>query len=298
MGTEAGRAAIAALPCWRGEWRAEPLAGGLSNEIWKVTDAAGEHVVRLGPDYPWHHVFRDREAMAARAAEAAGFGPAVEHTAPGVMVTAFLRARTWGAADVAADPARVAALLRRFHAGMPAHVSGPGFMFWVFHVVRDYARTLTAAGSPWAPEVPRYLGLNAALEARQVPLPIVFGHHDLLPANFLEDGGRLWLIDYEYAGFSTPLFDLAGAAANAGMGREAAGELISAYFGRAPDAALVRAFDAMQCAALLREAMWSMVSALFMSAPGADYDAYARKNLAALDAALAAYADAHQEALP
>lgn len=292
-----GRDDIGALPCWRGDWTAEPLTGGLSNEIWKVTDGAGSHVVRLGRDYPWHHVSREREAMAARAAHAAGFAPEVEHVGPGVMVTEFVEARTWEAGDVAADPERVARLLARFHSEMPAQVSGPGYMFWVFHVVRDYARTLAAAGSPHAAGVPRYLALNTALEARQVPLPIVFGHHDLLPANFLDDGARLWLIDYEYAGFSTPLFDLAGAAANAGMGRDAAGAMLAIYFGRPPDPGLLRAFDAMQCAALLREAMWAMVSALHMAAPGVDYDAYAEDNLAALDASLAAYRDTHGDAL-
>jgi thiamine kinase-like enzyme len=292
------REEIGTLPCWQGDWTAEPLIGGLSNEIWKVTDAAGAHVVRFGRDYPWHHVSREREAMAARAAHAAGFAPEVEFTGPGVMVTTYVDARTWDAADVASDPERVARLLSSFHREMPEHVSGPGYMFWPFHVVRDYARTLSETHSSYAAELPRFLSLNTALEARQVPLPIVYGHHDLLPANFLEDGSRLWIIDYEYAGFSTPMFDIAGAAANAGLERDASVKLLATYFGHEPAPDLLRAFDAMQCAALLREAMWAMVSALHMSAPGVDYDAYAEENLAALNAAMAAYTDSHGEALP
>jgi aminoglycoside phosphotransferase (APT) family kinase protein len=53
-----------------------------------------------------------------------------------------------------------------------------------------------------------------ALEAAQAPLPMVFGHHDLLPGNFIDDGKRLWLIDWEYAGFGTAMFDLANLATN------------------------------------------------------------------------------------
>jgi thiamine kinase-like enzyme len=34
---------------------------------------------------------------------------------------------------------------------------------------------------------------------------------------FIDDGERLWLIDFEYAGFNTAMFDLAGAASNAGF---------------------------------------------------------------------------------
>lgn len=284
---------IAALPCWTGPVTAEPLSGGLSNEIWKVTDAAGVHVVRFGRDCPPHHVDRAREVMTARAAHAAGFGPAVEHAAPGVSVVAFVPGRTWGAADVRAAPDRVGRLLRGFHDTMPAHITGAAFLFWPFHVIRDYARTIAAGHSRFAPDLPRFLSLNAAMEAAQIPLPVVFGHHDLLPANLLDDGARLWLIDYEYAGFGTCLFDLAGAASNAGMDAGETGALLRAYLGHAPDPAFRRAFDAMQVASLLRESMWAMVSDLHLSAPGVDYVAYARENLDKLAAALDAYHRRH-----
>jgi thiamine kinase-like enzyme len=284
------------LDCWQGEVSAEPLLGGLSNESWKVTDGAGAHVVRFGSDYPFHHVDRAREVMAARAAHAAGFAPRVEHAQPGVMVTAFVEARTWNAADMRAAPERIAATLRDFHSRMPAHVTGPGFMFWVFHVIRDYAGTIRRGDSRFAGDLPLYLQLAGELEAAQVPLPIVFGHHDLLPANILDDGNRLWLIDFEYAGFGTAMFDLAGAASNAGMSDSEARRLLNAYFGAGPDPATLRAFDAMQCASLLREAMWAMVSDLHLAAPGADYAAYADENLSKFRAALRRYRDTYGDA--
>ncbi|MEZ5777207.1 MAG: phosphotransferase [Paracoccaceae bacterium] len=280
---------VRALPCWQGEIAVEPLKGGLSNESWKVTDTPGAHVVRFGQDFPFHHVSRAAEVMAARAAHAAGFGPKVEYSAAGVMVCEFIEARTWGEADLRANPARIGHLLRGFHAAMPREVSGPAPFFWVFHVIRDYARTLTDNASRFAPEVPGFVSVSAEMEAAQVPLPIVFGHHDLLPGNVLEDGDRLWLIDFEYAGFGTAMFDLAGAASNGGMDAAASKTLLTAYFGTPPDAATERAFEAMQVASLLREAMWAMVSEIFLAAPGADYDAHARDYLGRLDAALDRY---------
>lgn len=280
---------IRALPIWKGRVTIEPLRGGLSNESWVVSDKAGRHVVRLGRDYPFHHVFREREAMTARAAHAAGLAPEVRYSEPGVLVTAFLGARTYGAEDVRANIERIAQLVRRFHDEMPKHVSGVGFMFWPFHVIRDYARTLEAGGSRMVGALPSYLALANELEAAQTALPIVFGHNDLLPANFLDDGRRLWLIDFEYAGFSTAMFDLAGAASNAGMNAGESETLLSAYFGGAPTPEVRRSHAAMQCASLLREAMWSMVSELHLDAPGVDYLAYTEENLARLDAALDAY---------
>jgi len=280
---------IRALPCWSGSIEIEPLTGGLSNVIFLVADSAGKHVVRFGRDYPFHHVLRERELMTARAAAEAGFAPKVEYAEPGAMVTAYLGAKTYGGDDVRKDRARIAKLVRSFHEEMPKGVTGAGFMFWVFHVIRDYARTLEAGGHSLVGELPAYLTLAEELESAQAPLPIVFGHNDLLPANFLDDGERLWLIDFEYAGFNTAMFDLAGIASNAGFKDDEADELLTTYFGGTPDEALRRSHAAMQCASLLREAMWSMVSELHLNAPGVDYVAYADENLARLNNALEAY---------
>ena len=280
---------IRALPIWKGPVSIRLLKGGLSNESFVVVEPGGQHVVRFGHDFPFHHVFREREIMAARAAHAAGFGPEVRFAQPGVIVTEFLGAKTFAADDVRANARRIAALTRRFHEEMPRHVSGAGFMFWVFHVIRDYARTLASANSRMKAELPRFLVVADELEAAQRPLPIVFGHNDLLPANFLDDGNRLWLIDFEYAGFNTAMFDLAGIASNAGMSVEESDALLNDYFGSKPDGDLRRAHSAMQCASLLREAMWSMVSELYLDAPGVDYVAYTAENLERLDAALDRY---------
>ncbi len=280
---------IRALPLWKGRVTIEPLKGGLSNESFLVSEPGGRHVVRIGHDFPFHHVSREREIMAARAAHIAGFGPEVRYAEPGVMVTAFLGARTYGASDVRAHAERIATLIRRFHEEMPRHVSGAGFMFWVFHVIRDYARTLLSGDSRLKAELPRFLELGEELERAQKPLPIVFGHNDLLPANFLDDGERIWLIDFEYAGFNTAMFDIAGIASYAEMNEAEADSLLAAYFGVEADIGFRKAFAAMQCASLLREAMWSLVSELHLDVPGADYVTYTTENLERLDAALVRY---------
>jgi thiamine kinase-like enzyme len=284
---------ISGLPCWQGAITVEPLRGGLSNESYKVTDASGAKVVRFGEDFPFHHVSREREIMTARAAHEAGFAPAVLYSEPGVMVSQFITARTLGPGDIRAEPEAVAAFVKRFHETMPLHVSGPGYMFWVFHVIRDYVRTLKAGNSRVADRIGAWLSVAGALEAVQVPLPIIFGHNDLLPANFLHEGDRLWLIDFEYAGFSTAMFDLAGIASNAGMNDGESLRLLTGYFGREPEPEIVRSHAAMQCASLLRETLWSLVSELHLNAPGADYQAYTAENLERLNAALSLYQKAY-----
>ena len=287
---------IEAVPFWTSAISWEPLKGGLSNESYTVTQNGEKFVCRFGVDFPFHHVSREREIMVTHAAHAAGFAPELVYSEPGIMISRFIEAKTYGADDVQANLARIAETVGRFHNTMARHVSGAGFIFWVFHVIRDYARTLSEGGSRKVDQLPAYLALAEEMEAAQVPLPIIFGHHDFLPANFMDDGEKLWIIDFEYAGFSTAMFDLAGIASNAEFDAGQADELLSAYFGRAADNGVRKAHAAMQCASLLREAMWSMVSELHLNAPGVDYEEYTEENLAMLETAVQAYRSKHGEA--
>lgn len=280
---------ILALPIWSGTPAIAALHGGLSNESYDVRDGAGRFVVRFNRDFAFHHVFRDRELMVARAANAAGFGPEVVYAEPGIVVSRFIEGRTFAEADVRANVEQVAHLVRAFHERMPRFVSGPAYMFWPFHMVRDYARMLWGTSNPLVARLPELLEVAETLEAAQTPLPIIFGHNDFLPGNLIDDGSKIWIIDYEYAGFSTGMFDLAGLASNASFSAEESERLLAAYFGAPPDPALLRSHAAMMCASLLREGLWALVSEIHLSAPGADYGAYAEQNFARFDAALAHY---------
>ena len=113
---------------------------------------------------------------------------------------------------------------------------------------------------------------------------MVFGHNDLLAANFLDDGERLWLIDWDYAGFNSPLFDLGGLASNNGLSEAQERWLLETYFETALTDALWHSYRAMKCASLMRETMWSMVSEIH-SALDFDYAAYTRENLTRFEAA-------------
>ena len=122
------------------------------------------------------------------------------------------------------------------------------------------------------------LGRAAHLESAVGPVEIVFGHNDLLAANFIDDGDRIWLIDWEYAGFNSPLFDLGGLASNNELDAAQERWMMERYFGASPGEALLASYAAMKCASLLREAMWSMVSELH-SGIDFDYAAYTGENL-------------------
>ncbi|MBN9089071.1 MAG: phosphotransferase family protein [Reyranella sp.] len=262
---------IARLSCWRGRVSLAPLEGGLTNLSFVAEDRGEKFVVRCGGDIPVHHVFRDRERAASRAAFEAGLSPEVVHVEPAITVLRFIDGRTFDEADMRENLDRLVPLLKTCHREVGRKLQGPSNMFWVFHVIRDYVRSANADA--------KYLALADALEHRQVPLPIVFGHHDLLPGNFMDDGKRLWLIDWEYGAFGTPMFDLANLSSNGEFDAAQDERLLAAYFGASVDPGLKDAFAAMKAASALREALWAMVSDIHLKTPGIDYQAHAREYL-------------------
>jgi thiamine kinase-like enzyme len=248
------------LPCWRGARRIEPLSGGLSNRNYRVSDGAGDWVVRLGGDVPEHGLVRANDLAVSRAAAAAGIAPEVLHAGADVLVIRFVDGRALTESDVQNEPmrGRIVDLLRRAHREVGRHLRGPAVMFWVFHALRDYAARLD--GTEDGRDLPRLMAVAEALERAVGPVDIVFGHNDLLPANLIDGGDRIWLIDWEYAGYGSPLFDLGNLASNARLDDQAWRGLLAAYYDRAPDATLMRRADAMRVASLLREHLWALVA--------------------------------------
>jgi thiamine kinase-like enzyme len=266
---------IRSLPCWDGPVEMTQLKGGLSNASFTVRDRTGAYVARVGEDYPFHQVNREREAIASRAAFEAGLSPEVVYAGPGAMVIRYIEGRTYTEADVRQNAARCVEMVKRCHREMGKRIPGLATIFWVFQIHRDYARTLMTGNHRISHDLPRLMEINGALEAAQPPLPIIYGHHDLLPANFLDDGKRLWLIDWEYGGFGTAMFDLANVAANNSFDETGERLLLETYFEGAPGEEIARGFYAMKAASALREALWGMVSELHLKVPGIDYVAYA-----------------------
>ena len=283
-------ARITALCCWKNKIGIEPLGGGMTNLNFKVSDGAEQFVVRFGEDDPIHLISRANEVATSLAAFKVGVSPELVHHEAGILVTRFIEGRVFDEADVRVDAnlQRILELLKRFHHKVPQQFDAVPVMFWVFQVLRHYHNLLLQGESAHALRLPELAGKARELEAAVGPVEIVFGHNDLLPANFIDDGDRIWLIDFDYAGFNSPLFDLSNLASNNELGAEQELHMLQQYFGTNPEPAKLASYHAMKCASLLRETMWSMVSELH-SRVDMDFADYTRKNLARFESVYAEY---------
>lgn len=275
---------IRELDFWRGNVTFEPISGGITNQNFVVTDQGQKFFVRLGDDIPLHGVMRFNELGASIAAAKVGLSPNVAHHAPGMLILNFIEGKTLSEADIRQDAylEQILPMLHRCHRDLAQQIRGPALIFWVFHVIRDYLGTLEDDGSRMSHMLPTLREKGRTLEAAVGSVDLVYGHNDLLAANFIDDGSRLWLIDWDYAGYNSPLFDLANLASNNGLSKDQEDWLLQHYFDALVSDQTRHGFEAMKCASLLRETLWSMVSEIH-SQLEFDFVEYTRENLERFD---------------
>lgn len=280
------------MTLWDSPVDPQPVSGGITNDNYIVNDNGRDYFVRAGDDIPLHGVMRFNELAASRAAWEAGLSPGVVHKEPGIMVLEFIHGRTFAEDDIRKPEnlQKILPLIKSCHDDVPKFFRGPAMIFWVFQVVRDYASTLRTGNSRMCNVLPDLLLKSSRLERAVGKIDIVFGHNDLLASNFIDDGKRLWLIDFDYAGFNSPLFDLGGLASNNGLDDEQEKWMLETYFEEVLTESLWISYQAMKCGSLLRESMWSMVSEIH-SQLDFDYVAYTAENLARFESAFAAFSE-------
>lgn len=275
---------LQSLPFWSGAVAPEPIPGGITNHNYLVRDGDRRFVARLCDEKPLLGIDRQNEVVCQKAACALGIAPGVVHHEDGVLISAHILGRTLTAADVR-DPRfipRLANVLRRLHDSWDL-LSGEMMYFSPFQTVRTYARTATEIGARLPSDINDLLEDARRLARRIAPFTPVLCHNDLLAANILDDGYRVWLVDWEYAGIGHPLFDLAGVSGNCGFSDRMDRRLLKAYRGAVRRRDL-RELRILKAVSLLREALWAVIQTV-ASDIDFDYSKYAAENFAAYRAA-------------
>jgi thiamine kinase-like enzyme len=120
------------------------------------------------------------------------------------------------------------------------------------------------------------------IERARGPVPERPCHNDLLNANFIDDGSRIRIVDWEYAGMGDIFFDLANFAVNHDLDEDGRASLLAAYFGDVRPADQ-RALEMMRFMSLFREAMWGVVQGA-VSELDFDFDGYAEDHFSRISA--------------
>jgi thiamine kinase-like enzyme len=238
------------------------LSGGITNRNFLVTvDRSPErYVIRLaGNDTHLLGISREVEYAATVAAAGVGVGPEVTAfiRPEGYLVTRFIEGTPVPAEEVRSRDTlpRVADAIRRIHGGPPI----PG-LFVPLRIVEAYRALAQARGVRIPPEydVAAAVGRRIELACLADPVELRPCHNDLLNANFIDDGSRIRIVDWEYAGMGDPYFDLGNFSINHALTPDDDAALLGAYHGSVPIDRLAR-LTLMRVVSDFREAMWGVL---------------------------------------
>ena len=244
------------------------LSGGLTNKNLKVTTPSGEYVARISSNKSkLLSIDRNAEFENSKIAAGAEVGAPVFDYLPefGVLVIGYIDGKTFTSSDVSNNIARIASSVKKLHSS-PPFVSN----FDMFDIQQNYLKIVTekkfklpARYMDYAHGLEQIRKAFKVLDEGKVPC-----NNDLLAANFIDDGKKIWLIDYEYSGNNDACFELGNIYSESALSDEALVELVDAYYGKHRPEKIARAW----LFALLARYGWTLWASIQNSISDIDFD--------------------------
>jgi thiamine kinase-like enzyme len=225
---------LAAVPELQNAESVEPLTGGLTNTNYKIRSPSGSFVVRIsGKDTSLLAIDRENEVHNTIAAAETGVGAPFVAALPeqDALVLGYLEGEVMDAAKLRRGDrlGAIASACSRLHAGRP-------FLhdFDMFEIQPRYLAIVRERGFPLPDRYedfePQIRELERVMRVHSEPM--VPCNNDLLAENFIDVGGEMRLIDYEYSGNNEASFELGNVWSESNLSLEQLEELTTAYWGR------------------------------------------------------------------
>jgi thiamine kinase-like enzyme len=244
------------------------LSGGLTNRNLAIESDGTKYVARISSNSSdLLNINREDEYKNTILAADVGIGATVHDYLPGqgLLLISYINGKTFGAQDIASNLPRVAKSVRTLHGAKP-FVSD----FNMFTLQKRYLDIVQSNNFIYPDKYLDYEGHIADLKKALSVLPseIVPCNNDLLPGNFIDDGDKIWLIDYEYSGNNDACFELGNIWAEAFLEYDALVELIDSYYGTHRPEKIARAW----LQSLMAKYGWTLWAAIQASISDIDFD--------------------------
>ena len=244
------------------------LSGGLTNRNLAIDADGTKYVARISSNSSdLLNINREDEYKNTIIAADVGIGATVHDYLPGqgLLLISYINGKTFGAQDIANNLPRVAKSVKTLHSAKP-FVSD----FNMFTLQKRYLDIVQSNKFIYPDKYLDYEGHIADLKKALSVLPseIVPCNNDLLPGNFIDDGEKIWLIDYEYSGNNDACFELGNIWAEAFLEYDALVELIDSYYGAHRPEKIARAW----LQSLMAKYGWTLWAAIQASISDIDFD--------------------------
>jgi len=253
------------------------LTGGITNKNYKITEDGESYVLRMGGnETKYLGIDRKIEYECSLLASQIGIAPEpIAFLEPeGYIVARFITGKGIPAEEIGTEEniKRVLDSMKAYH----ALDIFPG-SFSPFRVAEEYAKTASSFNVKLPDKMDWYLEKSREIEKAMYrePLKPRPCHNDLLNGNFIDDGTRIRILDWEYAGMGDIFFDLGNFAVQHEFNAEQDEILLRAYFGNPTNSQHAHQ-KLMKIMSDLREAMWAQVQ-IGVSQLDFDYAGYGQK---------------------
>jgi len=257
------------LPGWDGsQYYVEEVSGGLTNKNYKLSFRDFAYFLREGSgDATVLGLSSQRDYENTRFAAALGIAPSIilYHPEYRLMASSFIPSIPFKWND--SNCSKVIQQLKQFHQSkilLPAR-------FDPFKIIEDYGSKAKERGHYWDE-----LFWEPLLQKIQEVLPaspLCPCHLDLHQFNFLDDGDKIWIVDWEYAGMATVLFDLSTWVSGDYLSEDEMWLLLHCYYSNPSFSNFAELYlNAILCD--IRWGLWSLIQKS-ISPVAFDYQAYA-----------------------
>lgn len=255
-------------PCLGDRRSVTELSGGLTNRNLLIQSGNTKYVARISSNHSsLLAIDRENEYENSLLAAEIGVGPAVHGYLPGegLLVIEFIHGRTFTAQDVSDNLPRIAQSCRSLHSAKPFARN-----FDMFNAQSSYLQVVQERGFrlpidylKFSDHISKMRTAMKVLEEGRVPC-----NNDLLPGNFIDDGQKIWIIDYEYSGNNDACFELGNIWAESFLELEKLEELVDAYYGVHRPEKIARAW----LQALLGKYGWTLWASIQNSISELEFD--------------------------
>jgi thiamine kinase-like enzyme len=264
-----------------GDWKDRkleyaPLGGGITNHNYKVTIEGEKFMVRIpgvGSDL---FIDRENELECSVQAGKTGVSPEVVYhiREENVSVFRFISGKTLNTEQIAGSNQLVRRIVQ---AARTVHQEAVfTSTFNPFETVRKYMGFVEKYRAPLPKDIDWILGVGDEIERvmKQNKPEEVACHNDYLSENFIDDGKKVWIIDWEYGGMGDPYFDLGDFAVEHPFTREQEELIIQEYCGEADKSGLYR----MLLYKIVSDLWWGIWAMIQSRVSKIDFDFYVYGN--------------------
>ena len=281
MNTDQLKTKLQTLDIFEGNIDLKYFEGFMSNNSYLARDDGNnKYVVKIGGNREHYGVVMLHEVEASKAGYRAGISPKVIYTDDSILIFQYIDSNELTIEGIREKETlkRIVALIKIVQKEVVNYLESPNLSIGLFQTIKNKITILKERNSPYTDKFKYFVKDCEIFERKYESHEIVFAHNDFYFKNILDDGKKLWLIDWEFSGFNHCLLDLANLSRQNELSEEDDDFILEEYLGNTVTDLSKYKFQELKLASLLKGVLWGMISQIF-SKKVFDYVSYTNKML-------------------